>query len=235
MPGDRGAPPLPGAASGSRRAWQHGAMTETRPATPAQAWAALVDGNERFVRGLMEHPSQDAARRAEITLDQDPFAVVFGCSDSRVAAEIVFDRGLGDLFVVRTAGHTLDSAAIGSIEYGVEVLGAPLVVVLGHDHCGAVTAAARALAEGQTPPGFLRAVVDRVIPSIVALTASGRSLSSFGVEDLAGEHLRATARMLPDYSLALSRRIEAGTCAIVAADYTLADGRVRLAASLGAV
>ncbi len=210
-------------------------MMPDRPRTPAQAWAALVAGNERFVTGRMAHPSQDAAHRADLRHDQHPFAVVFGCSDSRVAAEIVFDEGLGDLFVVRTAGHVLDSTVIGSIEYGVEVLDSPLVVVLGHDTCGAVAAAARTLAEGSPSPGFVRAVVDRVIPSIVGLTAAGRPLSSYSAEDLGHEHVRATARMLPAYSAPLARRIEEGRCAIVAAEYTLADGRVRLTEVLGDV
>lgn len=209
--------------------------TSDRPRTPAQAWAALVAGNERFVSGRMLHPSQDAAHRAELRDSQQPFAVVFGCSDSRVAAEIVFDEGLGDLFVVRTAGHVIDTTVLGSIEYGVEVLGAPLVVVLGHDHCGAVTAARRALADGEVPHGMVRAVVDRVIPSIVGLTGSGRPVSSLDVEELAHEHLCATARMLTDYSEALAHRIADGTCAVVAAGYTLADGAVRLAETVGDV
>ncbi len=211
------------------------AAVPARPTTPAQAWAALVAGNARFVAGQMMHPSQDAERRADLSADQAPFAVVFGCSDSRVAAEIVFDQGLGDLFVVRTAGHTLDSAALGSIEYGVEVLGAPLVVVLGHDRCGAVGAAARALIEGEPPHSLVRAVVDRVLPSIVGLTALGRPLSSFDVEDLAHEHVRATARMLSDYSPALAQRIAAGTCAVVGTEYALVAGSVSLTTSLGAI
>ena len=142
-------------------------MPHTR--TPAEAWAELLAGNERFVRGEMAHPSQDVDHRAALSGAQNPFAVVFGCSDSRVAAEIVFDRGLGDLFVVRTAGHVVDTTVVGSIEYGVQLLGAPLVIVLGHDSCGAVAAAAEALATGRMPGGFVRAIVDRVIPSIVAL------------------------------------------------------------------
>lgn len=205
---------------------------DARPDTPATAWAALAAGNERFVTGGMDHPSQGAAHRAELHDDQHPFAVVFGCSDSRVAAELVFDQGLGDLFVVRTAGHVLDIAAMGSIEYGVAVLDAPLVVVLGHDRCGAVAAAARALAEGEMPPGFVRAVVDRVIPSIVGLTAAGRS---FDAAELGQEHARATARMLADYSAVLATRVASGTCAVVAAEYTLADGGVRVTEVLGSI
>lgn len=116
--------------------------------TPAEAWERLRSGNERFVQGTAQHPDQDAARRATLGYRQHPFAVIFGCADSRVAAEIIFDQGLGDMFVVRTAGHVLDTTVIGSIEYGLDVLGTPLIVVLGHDHCGAVEAASDALRTG---------------------------------------------------------------------------------------
>src|SRR6478735_1907906 len=116
-------------------------MTEIQIPTPGDAFDLLMAGNQRFVSGAPEHPNQDATRRTEIAPSQQPFAVVFGCSDSRLAAEIIFDRGLGDLFVVRTAGHVLGAEALGSIEYGVALLDCPLVVVLGHDSCGAVTAA----------------------------------------------------------------------------------------------
>ena len=204
-----------------------------RPTTPAEAWAELAAGNERFVSGRMLHPSQGVEHRTELSTGQAPFAVVFGCSDSRVAAEIIFDRGLGDAFVVRTAGHVIDTTVLGSIEYGVEILDAPLVVVLGHDHCGAVTAATRALVDGETPHGFVRTVVDRVIPSIVALTASGRPVASLDVEELAHEHLRATAHMLTDYSATLARRVADGTCAVVAVGYTLAEGTVSVAEVIG--
>jgi len=200
---------------------------------PAQAWAALRAGNERFLRDDMTHPSQGVDRRREVSLDQHPFAVVFGCSDSRVAAEIVFDQGLGDLFVVRTAGHVLDTTAIGSIEYGVEVLGASLVVVLGHDRCGAVQAAADALTGGLVPPGFVRAVVDRVIPSIVGLTGPDGSLHRFDVDELTHEHVRQTARMLHGYSRTLAERIARGECAVVAAEYALVEGRVRVLEAIG--
>ncbi|MEA2145135.1 MAG: carbonic anhydrase, partial [Solirubrobacteraceae bacterium] len=95
-----------------------GAMPRTSPVT---AWKALKEGNDRFVSGQVEHPSQSVADRARLTQGQKPTAVLFGCSDSRVAAEIIFDQGLGDMFVVRTAGHVADSAVLGSIEYAVTV------------------------------------------------------------------------------------------------------------------
>lgn len=203
--------------------------------TPAEAWSALKDGNNRFVAGEMLHPSQGVDRRAEVTQSQHPFAVLFGCSDSRVAAEIIFDRGLGDLFVVRTAGHVLDTTVIGSIEYGVEVLGTPLVVVLGHDSCGAVAAATSALNDGTLPPGFVRAVVDRVIPSIVGLTRRGDGAESLDAATLGHEHVKHTVRMLQGYSVSLADAVEQGRCAIIGLEYTLTDGRVRVAEVVGDV
>ncbi|GIG19609.1 carbonic anhydrase [Cellulomonas chitinilytica] len=199
--------------------------------TPAQAWATLREGNDRFVRGEMQHPSQGIDRRAEVSTEQHPFAVLFGCSDSRVAAEIIFDQGLGDLFVVRTAGHVLDTTVIGSIEYGVEVLGAPLVVVLGHDSCGAVAAATAALNHGELPRGFVRAVVDRVIPSIVNL--AGGATEPVDPAALGHEHVKHTVRMLQGYSVSLAEAVAEGRCAIVGLEYTLADGKVHLTETIG--
>jgi len=203
--------------------------------TPAQAWTALREGNERFVRGEMDHPSQSVERRTEVSSGQHPFAVLFGCSDSRVAAEIIFDQGLGDLFVVRTAGHVLDTTVIGSIEFGVEVLGAPLVVVLGHDSCGAVKAATAALTDGTTTPGFVRAVVDRVIPSIVGMVGQGQDLSTIDAAALGHEHVKNTVQMLQDYSVTLARAVAEGRCAIIGLEYDLVDGRVRVAKTVGDV
>ncbi|NTW39788.1 MAG: carbonic anhydrase [Cellulomonadaceae bacterium] len=188
----------------------------------------------------MEHPSQGVDHRAELSAAQKPFAVVFGCSDSRVAAEIIFDQGLGDLFVVRTAGHVVDTTVLGSIEYGVEVLGASLVLVLGHDSCGAVAAAADALATGRMPSGFVRAIVDRVIPSIVNLPAAGEVLDGSSrplvvptPEALGREHVRHTVDMLQGYSVSLATAIAEGRCAILGVEYDLADGRVSMVESHG--
>lgn len=210
-----------------------------RPTTPAQAWAALAEGNARFVAGTPQHPSQDTARRRELETSQHPFAVIFGCSDSRLAAEIIFDQGLGDAFVVRTAGHVIDTTVIGSIEYGVEVLGAPLVVVLGHDSCGAVNAAVNALNTGEMPPGFVRAIVDRVIPSIIthsSLTAlTEGELEAPSTEALLREHVTNTVRTLTSYSQAMSTAIEEGRLAVVGVEYALSDGQARLVASQGDV
>lgn len=211
--------------------------------TPAQAWRELREGNTRFVDGRMEHPSQGVDRRAEVSGAQQPFAVLFGCSDSRVAAEIVFDRGLGDMFVVRTAGHVVDTTVLGSIEYGTEVLGAPLVVVLAHDSCGAVAAARQALVTGVMPSGMIRSVVDRVIPNIITREPTtgprevgddvGFDLEVASPAELGRAHLRGTVRMLGGYSPALTAAVEAGRCAIVGVEYTLADGRASVVEVIG--
>ncbi|MFZ5869988.1 MAG: carbonic anhydrase [Actinomycetota bacterium] len=200
-----------------------------RPSTPTEAFRALEEGNARFVHGRPEHPDQDSARRAELAAGQRPFALIFGCSDSRVAAEIVFDQGLGDLFVVRTAGHVVDSGVLGSVEFGVAVLGIPLVVVLGHDSCGAVATTVDAMEHGSLPGGYIRDVVERVIPSVL----TGRRTGATGIDDLVTEHVRHTARLLAERSVVLSDAIEAGTCAVVGLTYRLADGRARLVDGVG--
>ena len=203
---------------------------EHRPGTPDAAWAALAEGNRRFVEGRREHPHADADRRARLAAaGQTPFALVFGCADSRVAAELVFDRGLGDLFVVRTAGHVVDTGVLGSIEFGVTVLEVPLVVVLGHDACGAVKATLEAHQSGTIPGGYVRNVVELVTPSV--LSARRR-----GVDDVDGvvhEHARATAELLVERSSAIAARVADGRCAVVAAEYKLADGDVHLLGSAG--
>lgn len=193
---------------------------------PAEAWRALRDGNDRFVAGTMEHPSQDADRRADVSAGQEPFAVLLGCSDSRVAAEIIFDRGLGDLFVVRTAGHVSDATVLGSVEYGVAVLGVPLVVVLGHDSCGAIAATLDALRTGVEPAGHIRSIVDRVRPSIAD------HLGGTPSEVLAG-HVRYTVRALLEDSVAVRTAVAEGRCAVVGATYELAEGRVHVVAAHG--
>ncbi|MFI8266340.1 MULTISPECIES: carbonic anhydrase [unclassified Streptomyces] len=204
-------------------------MTEIKTPTPRDAFELLMAGNQRFVSGATEHPNQDAARRTEIAPSQQPFAVLFGCSDSRLAAEIIFDRGLGDLFVVRTAGHVAGTEVLGSIEFGVSVLDAPLVVVLGHDSCGAVAAACSALENGRTPGGFVRDVVERVTPSVLAARAAGRETA----EEILAEHIEHTVDLLLERSRVVAERVAAGRLGVVGLSYRLADGSAQLVASRG--
>ncbi|MFI9011396.1 carbonic anhydrase [Actinosynnema sp. NPDC053489] len=204
-------------------------MVETQHPTPREAFELLLDGNRRFVAGTPQHPNQDAARRAETAPGQRPFAVLFGCSDSRLAAEIIFDRGLGDLFVVRTAGHVVGSEVLGSVEYGVGVLDCPLVVVLGHDACGAVGAACAALDDGAVPGGYIRDVVERVTPSVIAARAAGRGQP----DEILAEHVSRTVDLLLDRSRSLAERVAAGQAAVVGLTYRLADGHTQLVATRG--
>ncbi|MET9448972.1 carbonic anhydrase [Streptomyces cinerochromogenes] len=204
-------------------------MTEIPTPTPRVAFELLMAGNQRFVAGTPEHPNQDATRRTETAPSQQPFAVLFGCSDSRLAAEIIFDRGLGDLFVVRTAGHVAGAEVLGSIEYGVSVLDAPLVVVLGHDSCGAI-AAARATADGgKVPGGFVRDVVERVTPSVLAARAAERDQA----EEILAQHIESTVDLLLERSRALAERLAEGRLGVVGLSYRLADGSAQLVASRG--
>lgn len=187
---------------------------------PARTWARLLEGNRRFVAG--RPAAQDLLRRrAELAAGQHPEAVVLGCSDSRVPPEAVFDRGLGDLFVVRTAGHVADEVALGSIEYAVEHLGARVVVVLGHERCGAVAAAA---AGGHDLGPNLAAVVGRIAPALQKL---GEIVDGAGVADLGVEvNVHRAARDLTERSDVLAKAVRDGRLAIVKAVYRLESGEV---------
>lgn len=193
------------------------------------AWKALKEGNERFVAGKPQHPSQGVQHRASLTGGQKPTAVVFGCGDSRVAAELIFDQGLGDMFVVRTAGHVIDSAVLGSIEFAVSVLNVPLIVVLGHDSCGAIKASLSALDEGVVPGGYVRDIVERVMPSIL----QGRREGLGRVDEFEARHVTETGTQLMARSTAIAEQVAAGDLAIVGATYRLADGRVMLRDHIG--
>jgi len=131
---------------------------------PGEALQRLKAGNERFVQGKVNEDKSAVARRAATAQTQHPFAIIVGCADSRTAPEIIFDQNIGDLFVVRTAGNLVDEHALGSIEYAVEHLGARCIVVLGHQRCGAVTAAL----EGGSAPGHINSLVRDIQPAVAA-------------------------------------------------------------------
>ena len=205
---------------------------EVRPGTPAGALRELLDGNDRFITGTRVHPHQDAERRAALVHEQRPFAVVFGCSDSRLAAEIIFDRGLGDLFMVRTAGHIIGPEVAASIEYGVNVLGVPLLVVLGHDSCGAIRAAHDALTGAATPTPGTRSIVDRIWPSFAEHTARTESASDSADLDLdavSATHVRLTVEQLRRSGI--EPAVLDGRCLVVGMTYRLAEGRVTVVAT----
>ena len=191
-----------------------------------------MDGNARFVNGESNHPNQDAARRASLVSTQHPFAVVFGCSDSRLAAEIIFDLGLGDAFVVRTAGHVIDNTVLGSLEYSVDYLNVPLIVVLGHDSCGAVTATKAAVATGEMPAGFVRDLVERITPSVLT---SLRKDPDSELSEMIEEHVKQTAARLVENSPILASAVARQRTAVVGLTYRLSDGRADLVYSNGSI
>ena len=198
--------------------------------TPAHAWAELQRGNLRFVSGEPGHPRQDVERREELLNLQMPQAALFGCSDSRLAAEIIFDLGLGDLFVVRNAGQIISNSVIGSLEYAVAVLNVPLIVVLGHDECGAVRAAIDSQSPDAVPlPPHIRRLIEKIIPAVKRTTAASDDGGANSVApdstEVGREHLRDTVAELLETSELISDAVAAGTLAIVGANYRLLEGR----------
>ncbi len=150
-------------------------MTTKAVMTAEQALRELVAGNQRFFATSQQYPRQTVARRREIARIQTPFAVILSCSDSRVPPELLFDQGLGDLYVVRCAGHVVDTSALGSLEHAVTLLGVPLILVLGHSGCGAVTAAV----QGDPVEGAFGALLAGVAPAVaLARTQSGNLLNN---------------------------------------------------------
>ena len=201
-----------------------------RPETPAATWRELRRGNERFIAGEPQHPRQDVDHRTSLATSQRPLVAIFGCSDSRLSAEIIFDVGLGDAFVVRNAGQVISDSVLGSLEYAVGVLGVPLILVLGHDECGAVRAAIDSQAPDAPPlPAHIASIVARIVPA-VRRVAGGDADAPIEPDDVdAGfvgrEHLRDTVAELLDSSEMISDAIAAGTLAIVGANYRLFEGR----------
>ncbi|MFI5800776.1 carbonic anhydrase [Streptomyces sp. NPDC051677] len=192
-----------------------GRRTATRPGTADEALRELAAGNRRWRTFCERHPDETPAVRQSLTAGQHPFAVVLGCIDSRVPPELVFDQGLGDLMTVRTAGEVLDEAVLGSVAYGVLELGIPLVMVLGHQSCGAVKAAVQADLTGDRLPAHIQYLADQITPSIDR-TKQGDAR----VDSTIDANVRAVSARLaavPD----LAAKISAGELAVVGARYEL--------------
>ncbi|HCG54797.1 MULTISPECIES: carbonic anhydrase [Brevibacterium] len=196
---------------------------------PNEAWTRLLEGNHRFVDDVPQHPNQDTARREALSNNQMPFVTLFGCSDSRVAAEMIFDVGLGDMFVVRNAGQVVDPVTLGSLEYGVEILGTPLLVVLGHDSCGAVTAAYDSYDSGETPPGFISDVVARILPTVARARKNNRTT----VNETVAQNTMDTVEKIMQLSAIIARAVNEGRLIIVGLTYQLHDGRITVVAQHG--
>jgi carbonic anhydrase len=191
----------------------------------------MLRGNERFIAGNPRHPRQDVEAREALANSQEPRAAIFGCSDSRLAAEIIFDLGLGDAFVVRNAGQVISDSVLGSLEYAVGVLHVPLILVLGHDTCGAVRAAIDSQAPDAVPlPPHVATLIAPIVPAVrrVGRLPDGllRETSTIDAGEVGREHLRDTVAELIEGSELISSAIADGTLALVGANYRLQEGRV---------
>jgi carbonic anhydrase len=198
------------------------ALGQQHPEGPGadEALTKLISGNQRYVEQHQRYPNQSRAHRKELAGGQRPFAVVLGCADSRVSPELVFDQGLGDLFVIRVAGNVADDTVLGSIEYAVEHLGTKLIMVLGHEKCGAVSAAV----EGGTAPGHIQAIVNAIQPSVKASSAEpGDKIHNCVVANTrrVAQQVRASEPLIRD-------AVGKHGVKVVAADYDLDSGKVSL-------
>ena len=181
----------------------------------------LIAGNKRFAAGKAKRPNQSVERREELNEGQHPFAVIISCSDSRVCPEIVFDCGLGDLFVVRSAGQVADDAELASVEYAVEYLGVELVVILGHSSCGAVGAT---VAGGQVN-GHLGTLVDAIEPALQRSQSGGQNPD---VDQCARENVKMQVEQLRQNEPLIKPRVDVGNLQIVGGFYDLTTGQVEL-------
>lgn len=192
---------------------------ETPGPDPDAALRGLMAGNQRFVGGQLSHPNQTVQRRQDLANGQHPAAIILGCADSRVAPEVVFDQGMGDLFVVRVAGNVVNDDNLGSIEYGVEHLGTRLIVVLGHERCGAVAAAV----QGGKAEGHIANLLKGLQPAVAA--AKGQP-GDAAENVMRANVLRMVALLSADETL--SPEVKTGKVKIVGARYDLDTGAVTL-------
>lgn len=200
------------------------AAARPRPGSPAQALRELAAGNRRWRTFRQQHPHETAAVREELVTGQQPFAVVLGCIDSRVPPELVFDQGLGDLMTVRSAGEVLDEAVLGSVAYGVLELDIPLIMVLGHQSCGAVTAAVEAEETGEELPAHIQYIADRIRPAI-----DHSQEGAARIDSTITRNVRMVTRQLTR-ERDLASRIADGRLAVVGARYELTSQLVHAVA-----
>ncbi|MFO0752222.1 MAG: carbonic anhydrase [Thermodesulfovibrionales bacterium] len=186
--------------------------------SPEQALRKLLDGNQRYVAGKTTGPNRTVARRSFVAKGQKPFAVILGCSDSRVPPEVLFDQGLGDLFVIRNAGNVADPVVIGSIEYAVEHLGVHLIMVLGHKKCGAVDATVK----GGEAPGSIKSIVEKIQPAVEKAKLKQGDLLANSVKS----NVKMVAEQLIREKPILAHSIEEGELKVVGAYYDLDTGAV---------
>jgi carbonic anhydrase len=190
----------------------------------------ILEGNQRYMAGRLTHPRQTIQRRQELAQHQEPFAIILGCADSRVPPELIFDQGLGDLFVVRVAGNIPDEAAVmGSLEYAVAHLRTPLLVVLGHKGCGAVKATVEVLAAHESGEGHLGFIVNAIRPAIDEARRAGGDLLDQAIR----VNVERTVNRLKETEPILAGRVHSQELMIVGAYYDLESGRVEILGEAG--
>lgn len=199
-----------------------GAQPAAGGLTADEALALLRKGNAEFLTDAPYRNADTRERRLELADGQSPFAILVGCSDSRVSPELLFGRGLGELFIIRVAGNTVDTAAIGSIEYGVGVLGVPLIVVLGHEKCGAVEAAVNVVTDDATFPGHIGNLIEPIVPAVLAAQDKEGDLLANSVR----ANVERVVAEIDRASPIVRQGIADGNVKIVGAVYGLKDGVV---------
>jgi carbonic anhydrase len=186
---------------------------------PADAISKLKEGNRRYVTGNLQHPGQTTERREELTKNQHPFATILSCSDSRVPPEIVFDQGLGDLFIVRVAGNVINHEGLGSIEYSVDHLGTRLILVLGHQSCGAVKAAKETIAAKGKAPGHIESLVRAIQPAVEATTKDD-------LDTTIKANVKHVVQALRSSTPILKAKVDSGDIQVIGGYYSLDTGAV---------
>jgi carbonic anhydrase len=190
----------------------------------------MLDGNHRFVSGELAHPRQDIDRREALAEKQTPFAALFGCADSRLSAEIIFDVGLGDFFVVRNAGQVIGETILGSLEYAVEVLGVPIILVLGHDECGAIRATINDVEGNMNASGeYIHKLVAQIRPTVLAANAQGKH----EIDDVTELHVQDTINEMLTSSSLIAEAVKSGKLAVVGANYKLTLGEIHPIVTIG--
>ena len=186
---------------------------------PAEAISKLKEGNGRYTSGNLQHPGQTTERRTELAKTQHPFAGIVCCSDSRVPPEIVFDQGLGDLFIVRVAGNVINDEGLGSIEYTVDHLGTRLILVLGHQRCGAVDAARETIAAKGKAPGHIESLVTAIKPAVEATAKDD-------LDATIKANVKNVVQALRSSTPILKPKVDSGELRVLGAYYSLDTGAV---------
>jgi carbonic anhydrase len=191
--------------------------------TPDDALSTLIAGNQRYMEGSPIHPNQSAERQAQVAQGQHPWAAILGCIDSRVPPELVFDQGLGDMFVARTAGQVIDNVVLGSLEFAVEE-GVKLLMVLGHESCGAVKATISTIQNGAHPEGQIATLVQAITPAVVQAESQPGDLLDNSVK----ANVALEVQYLESSSKIISDAVDQGAIKVVGAVYDLQTGAVNL-------